>query len=117
MILKTDKPLSDLQIKLINTITEGSIEFINVDKVMDEFTLAATLRRYGVDNKVKLPLYYFIDYVTINGITHIVVDYTRVKIPGRVYFSSMHNALSAIDAVGEDKLIKYYNDLKSERIG
>lgn len=84
---------------------------------MDDFTLAATLRKYGVDNKVKLPLYYFIDYVTIDNTTHIVVDYTRVKIPGRVYFSSMHNALSAIDAVGEDKLIKYYNDLKSERIG
>ena len=84
---------------------------------MDDFTLATTLRKYGVGNKVKLPLYYFIDYVTIDNTTYIVVDYTKVKIPGRVYFSSIHNALSAIDAVGEDKLIKYYSDLKSERIG
>ena len=117
MILKTNKPLTDLQKRLINSITEGSIELVNTRKIMDEFTMAATIRRYGISNNTILPLYYFIDYIDIGDDTYIVVDYTRIKSPGRVYFSSMHNANSAIEAVGEDRLIKYYRDLRSERIG
>ena len=56
MILKTNKPLTDLQKRLINLITEGSIELVNTRKIMDEFTMAATIRRYGISNNTILPL-------------------------------------------------------------